>query len=220
MPCSVSLISHTTDPVLTVAAAAKLCYSACSALEIQEKQDLLKAKEFISDNPINQLEHISFSIKKDKFVKINEVFDDVYKNGAGYYIIDIFLKNEEDASYEDDDVYEYDKNSYIVVKPGIQDFQSYEEDFLNVITYNIQELNNIFMNTNLNCESKVYTVLESINAVSNRVIDIESIPSWVIIYFINSNFVFTRIKKSYSSIILVRPISVCWLLHGKTKRFL
>ncbi len=147
---------------------------------------LQKAKEFVLDNPINQLEHISFSIKKDKFVKINEVFDDVYKNGAGYYIIDIFFKNEEDASYEDDDVYEYDKNSYIVVKPGIQDFQSYEEDFLNVITYNIQELNNIFMNTNLNCESKVYTVLESINAVSNRVIDIESIPSWVIIYFINS----------------------------------
>ena len=148
---------------------------------------LQKAKEFVLDNPINQLEHISFSIKKDKFVDISEVFDDVHKNGAGYYIIDIFFKNEETDMFIDyEDFYENNRNEYIFVKPGIQDFQSYEEDFLNVIIYNIQELNNIFMNTNLNCESKVYTVLESINAVSNRVIDIESIPSWVIIYFINS----------------------------------
>ena len=74
MPCSVSLISHTTDPVLTVAAAAKLCYSACSALEIQEKQDLLKAKEFISflhaSGHLSPLEHASFSFAVDGLSRV------------------------------------------------------------------------------------------------------------------------------------------------------
>ena len=149
---------------------------------------LQKAKEFVLDNPINQLEHISFSIKKDKFVDISEVFDDVHKNGAGYYIIDIIFKNKETDMFIDyEDFYENNRNEYIFVKPGIQDFQSYEEDFLNVIIYKISEINKIVMENNSESQSKIRTVLENINAILNRVIDIESIPNWVILYFVESS---------------------------------
>lgn len=74
MPCRVSLISHTTDPASTVAAAAKLCYSDCSALDIQEKQDRSKVKEFISllhaSGHLSPLEHASFSYAVDGLSRV------------------------------------------------------------------------------------------------------------------------------------------------------
>lgn len=74
MSFHVSLISHTTDPALTVAAAAKLCYSDCSAVELQERQDISKIGDFISllhaSGHLSPLEHASFSYAVDGLSRV------------------------------------------------------------------------------------------------------------------------------------------------------
>lgn len=65
MPCSVELLAHTSFPAETVAAAAKLCYSASSVASIREKLDEKQVDRFLSllqkSGHFSPFEHASFT---------------------------------------------------------------------------------------------------------------------------------------------------------------
>ena len=74
MSCHVSLISHTTDPTRTVVAAARLCYSEVSAIQIMDDIDDAEIGRFISilvnSGHLSPFEHAQFVFAIDGLSRV------------------------------------------------------------------------------------------------------------------------------------------------------